>query len=248
MQSRPALLQAGARAQDADRGEGRSSEGRSQEAAPPDTLARWGTLAGQCVLSLLGLSNQTVAGMEVAASGAVLIDPLAVGDTPIIAAGDSVRIERCVTVNRSRDELYQVWRQSERLSLLTAPDAAAPDAAAAADAIPSDPSPLYAHMLDWDVAFAAERWPEWLVWRSHPEALVEQVLSVRLTAAPVGPGTVVQLSYECAMSGGPMKRGLGPLGRRLADARARAHLVRFMTTTDSDGRSRADGAEPGKAA
>jgi uncharacterized membrane protein len=205
-----------------------------------ESLARWATLAGTCALDLLGISRRTLAGMEIAASGAVLINPDD-GQMPMILAGDRVRIERSVTVDLPRDALYRSWRESRRLAPLT--DESSSDESEPADGGRDGADAMLERLLDWDVELVAERWPECMVWRSNPDALVEQRLTVRLIRPPDGRGTAVQLAYECAMPGGPLQKGLGPLARRFADARTRANVHRFMRSMTTDNGAAAEAEE-----
>jgi len=109
---------------------------------------------------------------------------------------EGIRVERTVTVNRPRPELYQMWRDFENLPRFM-------EHLESVQVDDSDPGrshwvargPLD-RKVEWDSEVIEERENELLVWKSLPGSTVESMGRVEFTDAPGGRGTVVQVSME----------------------------------------------------
>jgi uncharacterized membrane protein len=109
---------------------------------------------------------------------------------------EGIRVERAVTVNRPKAELYQMWRDFENL----------PRFMQHLESVEVDPSdggrshwvakaPL-GKKVEWDSEVIEERENELLVWKSLPGSMVESMGRVEFIDAPAGRGTVVRVSME----------------------------------------------------
>lgn len=109
---------------------------------------------------------------------------------------EGIRVERAVTVNRPRQELYQMWRDFENLprfmehleSVLV--DESDPGRSHWVAKGPLD------RRVEWDAEVIEERENELLVWKSLPGSTVESMGRVEFADAPGGRGTAVQVSME----------------------------------------------------
>jgi uncharacterized membrane protein len=109
---------------------------------------------------------------------------------------EGIRVERAVTVNRPRPELYQMWRDFENL----------PGFMEHLESVQVDESdPGRSHWVakgpldrrvEWDAEVIEERENDVLVWKSLPGSMVESMGRVEFADAPGGRGTVVQVSME----------------------------------------------------
>jgi uncharacterized membrane protein len=115
------------------------------------------------------------------------------------AEGDShhgIQVERSVTVNRPRDELFRIWRNSENL-----PRFMKHLKSVKIDKTDNGRSHWVAagplgHEIEWDSEIIEERENEHLAWSSLPGSTVESRGSVHFMDAPGGRGTIVHVSME----------------------------------------------------
>lgn len=109
---------------------------------------------------------------------------------------EGIRVERTVTVNRPKEELYRMWRDFENL----------PRFMKHLESVQVDPddrershwvakAPL-GKQVAWDAEVIEERENELLVWKSLPGSMVESMGRVEFLEAPGGRGTMVRVSME----------------------------------------------------
>ncbi len=170
------------------------------------TAIAGGALAGY------GLTRRTAAGYWIAAAGGLLVARAGTGHCPLyqalgirttgrknppsVAHGYGTKIEKSITINKPRDEVYRFWRSLENLprfmshleSVRVLDDRRSHWVAKA---------PAGAR-VEWDAEIHNEEAPELLAWRSLPNAEVNHAGSVHFTPAPGGRGTELRvvLSYE----------------------------------------------------
>ena len=107
-----------------------------------------------------------------------------------------IRVERAMTVNRPKAELYQMWRDFENL----------PSFMEHLESVQVEPSdntrshwvakaPL-GKTIEWDSEIIEDRENELLVWKSLPGSMVESKGRVEFLDAPGGRGTIVHVSME----------------------------------------------------
>ena len=117
---------------------------------------------------------------------------------------EGIRVERSVTVNRPKAELYQMWRDFENL----------PRFMEHLDSVHVDDSDHglshwvakgpFDRRVEWDAEVIEERENELLVWKSLPGSTVESMGRVEFTDAPGGRGTIVHISLEYNPPGGSL--------------------------------------------
>jgi uncharacterized membrane protein len=221
-----------------------ASSSRKPAARSKPELQRWGWIALGGALAAFGLSRRSLAGAGAAAGGAALIYR---GATGSFRLGDSrpLRIERSVTVNRNRDGVFALWHSSERLPFLLGE---VEQMWMDGNSLQWAPTVLLGQTLPWDMRLTEERPPDRLVWSSEPGSLVHQLLTLELSDAPAGRGTVVHLTYELILPGGALADGVGPLGRRLVEARIRESLRRFAMLVETGELPTVEGQPVGRSA
>lgn len=108
-----------------------------------------------------------------------------------------IQLERAVTINKPRDELYRIWRNLENLPrFMTHLRSVRRD--------PMDGSKLshwianapLGREIEWDAEVTEERENEYLAWRSLPGSQVTSTGSVQFSDAPGGRGTVVTVRMQ----------------------------------------------------
>ena len=109
---------------------------------------------------------------------------------------EGIRVERSVTVNRPKEELFQMWRDLENL-----PRFMEHLESVQVDDTDSGRSHWVAQgpfdrNVEWDAEVIEERPNELLVWKSLPGSMVESMGRVEFLDAPEGRGTIVHVSME----------------------------------------------------
>lgn len=109
---------------------------------------------------------------------------------------EGIRVERAVTVNRPKEELYKMWRDFENL----------PRFMEHLESVQvEDPDTTRSHWVakgpmdrrvEWDAEVIEEHPNELLVWKSLPGSTVESMGRVEFVDAPGGRGTIVYVSME----------------------------------------------------
>ena len=179
---------------------------------------RLASLLGGGALAVFGLTRRSPAGAVLALAGGYLFYRGAVGHCRLYEAlgvnatsstqpggalnplAGSVKVERSITINRPRAEVYRFWRQFENLprfmqhlAAVTTVDERRSHWVARA--------PLGAS-AEWDAEVADEREHELIAWRSLAGSPVTTSGSVRFADAPGGRGTEVKVALEYSPPGG----------------------------------------------
>ena len=115
-----------------------------------------------------------------------------------------IQVQRSITVNKPRDELFRIWRNAENLPRfmehlksvrIMSEDGKQSHWVAKA--------PL-GREIEWDSVITDEVENEYLAWHALPGSIVESIGSVRFTDAPGGRGTVVNVSMQYHPPAGSM--------------------------------------------
>jgi uncharacterized membrane protein len=111
-----------------------------------------------------------------------------------VPRGDGIKVERSITVNRPREEVYRFWRQLENLPRFM-------DHLESVTVLDEDHSHWVAKApagtrVEWDASIHNEIENELLAWRSLPGSDIDNAGSVHFT--PAGDGTEIRvvLSYN----------------------------------------------------
>jgi uncharacterized membrane protein len=109
---------------------------------------------------------------------------------------EGIRVERSVTVNHPKEELYQMWRDFENLPrFMEHLESVKVDEADPGRSHWIAKGPL-GRQVEWDSEIIEERENELLVWKSLPGSMVESMGRVEFVDAPAGRGTIVHISME----------------------------------------------------
>ncbi|MDX1531217.1 MAG: SRPBCC family protein [Rhodothermales bacterium] len=176
-------------------------------------LERIASAVGGGVLALYGLSRGSLGGVALAAAGGVLVHRGVSGHCPAFAAlgvstaGEQagpapVEVNRSVTVNKPRAEVYAFWRELEHLPRFM-------EHLRRVEALDAERSrwtakgPGPAPDLTWEARITEERENEALAWESLPGADVHNAGHVRFADAPGG-GTEVHVRIGYRPPAGPV--------------------------------------------
>src|SRR5215211_5356268 len=109
---------------------------------------------------------------------------------------EGIRVERAMTVNRPKEELYQMWRDFENLPrFMEHLESVQVDDANSGRSHWVAKGPLD-RRVEWDSELIEEHENELLVWKSLPGSMVESMGRVEFMDAPGGRGTIVRVSME----------------------------------------------------
>src|SRR6266498_5247929 len=158
-----------------------------------------------------------------------------------------IKVERAVTVNRPRDELFRIWRNFENL-----PRFMTHLQRVAVDELGDDKrshwvakAPL-GREIEWDSEITEERENEYLAWRSLPGSIVENMGSVEFSDAPGGRGTIVKVSMQYHPPAGSMGAAVAKLFGEEPDQQVREDLRHFKQIMETGEIPSVDGQPTGR--
>ena len=146
-------------------------------------------------------------------------------DMPTLAGGRGFRVERTMTINRTPDELYRVWRNFAHLRELM------PHLQSVHE-LDANRSHWVARGLagvtvEWDAELVADEPGRLIAWRSIEGADVDNAGSVRFTRAAGDRGTEVKVRLSYAPPAGRLGDVVATIFGRGADRQIREDLRRF---------------------
>ncbi|MEA2712640.1 MAG: hypothetical protein QOK27_601, partial [Gemmatimonadales bacterium] len=111
-----------------------------------------------------------------------------------VARREGIKVERTITVNRPREEVYHFWRQLENLPRFM-------DHLESVTVLDEDRSHWVAKApagtkVEWDATIQDEIENELIAWRSLEGSAVDTAASVHFRRAPGGRGTEVRVSLK----------------------------------------------------
>ena len=111
-----------------------------------------------------------------------------------VARGEGIKVERTITVNRPREEVYHFWRQLENLPRFM-------DHLESVTVLDEDRSHWVAKApagtkVEWDASIQDEIENELIAWRSLPGSDIDNAGSVHFLPASEGTEVRVVLSYD----------------------------------------------------
>ncbi len=194
---------------------------------------------GGVFLGAYGLTRGSLGGLLVAGVGGLLYHRGSTGICPVYSALDIdrsepspgpeiIRISDTVTINRSREDLYQFWRNFENLPLFMRH---------LAEVRQTDESHSHWRLrlasglgsVEWDAELTEDRPGEQLSWRSLPGAELHNTGTVTFREAPVGRGTEVGLIIVYHPPGGRLGITAAKLANPLFAQMAREDIRRFKS-------------------
>ena len=153
------------------------------------------------------------------------------GEAAVLDASKAIRVERAVTINRPREELYAYWRDFENLPRImqhlesvTVLDATRSRWKAKAPAGQS---------VEWDAVINHEEPNARIGWKSEGEATVPNAGSVRFSDAPGGRGTEVHVTLEYDPPAGRLGQLVARLFGEEPSVQVREDLRRFKAIMEA---------------
>ena len=173
-------------------------------------------LTGHCaVYGALGLST---------ADGQVRLQKQR-GDAAVLDASSARKVERSVTINHPRAELYRFWRNFENLPSimrhLESVTVLGPDRSHWKAKAPAGLS------VEWDAVIINEIENELIAWKSVDEAEVANAGSVHFSDAGEGRGTILRVVLEYDPPAGKLGAAVAKLLGEEPDVQVRDDLRRF---------------------
>lgn len=158
-----------------------------------------------------------------------------------------IKVQRAVTVDKPREELYRIWRNFENL-----PRFMTHLQKVSVDELGDDKrshwvakAPL-GREIQWDSEITEERQYEYLAWRSLPGAIVESMGSVEFADAPQGRGTIVKVTMQYHPIGGSMAAALAKVFGEEPDVQVREDLRHFKQMMEAGEIPSIDGQPSGR--
>lgn len=176
-------------------------------------VGRWASLIGGGTMVLLGLRQRSLRGALMAIAGGGLAYKAATqsggGIQEALGMNQVIKVEKTVTINKPKEELYRFWRNLENLphfmkhlkSVTQISDKRSHWVANA---------PLGAS-VEWDADIIEERENEFISWASVEGADVDNSGFVRFKPAPANRGTEVKVVIEYAPPGGVVASAIAKL-------------------------------------
>jgi uncharacterized membrane protein len=146
---------------------------------------------------------------------------------------EGIRVERSVTVNQPKKELYQMWRDFENLPrFMEHLESVTVDDAESGRSHWVAKGPLN-RRVEWDSEVIEERENELLVWKSLPGSTVESMGRVDFLDAPGGRGTIVHVSMEYNPPAGSLGAAFAKLFGREPGHQVNTDLRRFKQIVEA---------------
>ena len=159
---------------------------------------------------------------------------------------EGIRVERAVTVNRPKAELYQMWRDLENLPrFMEHLESVQVDAADVDRSHWIAKGPLD-RRVEWDSEIIEERENELLVWKSLPGSTVESMGRVEFLDAPGGRGTIVHVSMEYNPPAGSLGAAFAKLFGKEPGHQINADLRRFKQIMEAGEVATVEGQSSGR--
>jgi len=208
----------------------KSSE-QSPESIEAGEKERWASLIGGGAMVLMGLRQRSLRGVLMAVAGGGLLYQGAKKQSTLkqaqeaIGLNQPIKVEKTVTINKPAVELYNYWRDFERLPTfmkhlesVTVLDEKRSHWVAKA--------PLDAK-VEWDAEIIQEQENELIAWASIEDADIENSGFVRFKPAPGNRGTEVKVVMEYNPPGGAIASALAKLFGEEPDQQIGDDLRRF---------------------
>src|SRR5579875_2033491 len=225
-----------------------------EESVAPSPAAmneRGASLAAGGALAFYGLRRGDLVGLLLGVLGGGMLAKGALGYAPVAHAiegtprerDEGEMVERSVTIERSAEDLYRVWRQMENLPRFM-------DHLVAVKAIDDRRSHWTAKSptggtVEWDAEITEDRPGEVIAWRSLPEGDVANEGVVRFTPAPGDRGTEVHVRIRYQAPGGGLGATLARLTGQQPDQQVREDLRHFKEIMEAGAKPTTEGQPSG---
>jgi uncharacterized membrane protein len=215
---------------------------------------------GGGALALYGLKHGGIGGVAMAAAGGGLIYRAATGHCELYKAlgvnsaahsshaslgpGEGIRVEKSVTIDKPRAEVYAFWRVLENLPRFM-------------DHLESVAStgPLISHWIvkgpagtrfEWDAEIITDEKNELIGWRSLEGSEVDSAGSVRFADAPNGRGTEVHVTLRYSPPAGKLGAAVAYLFGEDANTQVGEDLRRLKRVLETGGTVTTEGQPSGR--
>jgi uncharacterized membrane protein len=146
------------------------------------------------------------------------------GPATTIPAGQGIKVDQTVTINKSREELYRFWRNLENLPRFMRHLESVRLQGNRSHWVAK--GPLGTH-VEWDAETYNENPNEMIAWRSLEGADVDSTGSVHFTPAPAGRGTEVRVVLKYNPPAGKLGAAVAKLFGEEPQQQIRDDLRRF---------------------
>jgi uncharacterized membrane protein len=156
----------------------------------------------------------------------VVYDTLEINRSDVGKQG--IQVERAVTINKPRDELFRIWRNFENLGrfMQHLKYVRVDEASGGKRSHWVAKAPL-GREIEWDSQITEERENEYLAWETLPDSVVQSSGNVRFTDAPGRRGTVVHVSMQYQPPAGSLGAAFAKLFGEEPSLQVRDDLRRF---------------------
>jgi uncharacterized membrane protein len=206
------------------------------------------SVIGGTALALWGLSRGSLAGLGLVALGGALVSRGAAGHCNVhgalgigtaeprgrlttIPAGRGVKVETSISIDRSQEDLFRLWRNIENLprimSHLESVRTSGPNTSHWVARGPLGTS------FEWDAELYRERPNELIAWRSLPGSEVDTAGSVHFTPAPGGRGVEVKVVLKYDPPAGKAGAAVASLLGNSPEAMIEADLRRYKALMET---------------
>ena len=136
-----------------------------------------------------------------------------------------------VTVNKPREEVFAFWRNFENLPrFMKHLESVAVHDQKLSHWVAKAPAGT---SVEWDAEIIDEREPEFISWRSLPDAVVPNAGTVRFKQAPGNRGTEVHVSFEYLIPGGAVGAAFAKLLGEEPELQVREDMRRFKQVLET---------------
>lgn len=160
---------------------------------------------------------------------------------------EGIKVDRAVTINRPREELYRIWQNFENLPrFMQHLESVQVDSTDGGRSHWIAKGPL-GKTIEWDSEVIEERENELLVWKSLPGSTVESMGRVEFMDAPAGRGTIVHVSMEYNPPAGSMGAAVAKLFKAEPGLQIKDDLRRFKQIMEAGEIPTVEGQTSGRA-
>ena len=209
-------------------------DGSEPTATKLGAVGRWAPALGGSALAFIGLSRRSPVGAALAVAGGALAYGGLTGKAPLPdwlrsrfprADGQGFEVERALTVQYPREEVYAFWRNFENLPrFMGYLEAVTITGEGRSHWVAKGP---VGTTIEWEAEIVEERPNELIRWQSLPGAQVANRGVVRFEPAPGNRGTEVRVKLTYDPPGGQIGATLAQVFGQGADRQVRESLRNF---------------------
>jgi uncharacterized membrane protein len=214
-----------------------SSQSQSQ---PKSDTERWAEMIGGSAMVLFGLQQRSLRGILTAVAGGSLAYHGAKSEKSLLETIDdavgiskSIQVEKCITIDKSAEELYTFWHDFENLpKFMKHLESVKVIDLRRSHWVATAPM---GQKVEWDADIVDNRPNELIAWASVAEADVENAGFVRFRPAPGDRGTEVKVVLEYSLPGGMVTAALAKLFGEEPEQQIGDELHRFKQLMEVGG-------------